>query len=51
MDIERLELRHPRDWDAQMRESILRESVGLLRDREKFISYFILLAQKDQKGC
>lgn len=42
----RLERRHPREWEARMRESILQDIVGLLTDDRRFIAHLTLLAEK-----
>jgi SAM-dependent methyltransferase len=42
----RIERRHPRDWDASMREGILKEAVGLMLDDNRFITSFELVAKK-----
>lgn len=41
-----IEERHPRERDQGMRDMILHDIVMLLNDKERFVTYFMLLAEK-----
>jgi cyclopropane fatty-acyl-phospholipid synthase-like methyltransferase len=42
----RIERRHPKEWDALFRDSILTEAVALMMDRERFITSFMLVGRR-----